>query len=85
MGEARDELVALVKTQPNNADVYDSLARAYCGLDKRNAAMSNAERAVDLLSVAKEALIGPIMKLHVRGLTPVSEIGIARSQPSRTG
>ncbi len=56
---ARDSLLAMIKIQPANADLYEYLAFVYCGLGQRDAAMKNAERAVDLLPVAKDAVRGP--------------------------
>jgi len=37
--QARDLLLALLKNQPNNADLYDGLAPVYAGLDDREAAI----------------------------------------------
>jgi TolB-like protein/Flp pilus assembly protein TadD len=56
---ARDSLLAMIKIQPANADLYEYLAFVYCGLGERDAAMKNAERAVNLVPVAKDAVRGP--------------------------
>ncbi|HEX3432093.1 MAG TPA: tetratricopeptide repeat protein [Rhizomicrobium sp.] len=55
---ARDELLGLTKAQPTNPDLFASLALVYCGLGRHDAAIESAERAVNLLPVAKDALIG---------------------------
>jgi TolB-like protein/Tfp pilus assembly protein PilF/class 3 adenylate cyclase len=60
--QARDELLAMLKNQPNNADFCYSLALAYCGLGDREAAMNYAERAVNLMPVSKDALAGAFME-----------------------
>jgi TolB-like protein len=60
--QARDELLAMLKNQPNNADFYYSLASVYCGLGDREAAMNYAERAVNLMPVSKDALAGAFME-----------------------
>jgi TolB-like protein/tetratricopeptide (TPR) repeat protein/class 3 adenylate cyclase len=60
--QARDELLAMLKNQPNNADFYYSLALVYCGLGDREAAMNYAERAVNLMPVSKDALAGAFME-----------------------
>ena len=60
--QARDELLAMLKNQPNNADFYYSLASVYCGLGDREAAMNYAERAVNLMPVSKDALTGAFME-----------------------
>ena len=60
--QARDELLAMLKNQPNNADFYYSLALVYCGLGDREAAMNYAERAVNLMPVSKDALNGVFME-----------------------
>ena len=65
--KARDELLAMLKAQPEvrsgnldgaRAGVYEDLALAYSGLGERDAAMQSAERAVDLLPIAKDAVSG---------------------------
>ena len=56
--QARDALEALLKNQPNNADLYDLLAQVYCGLGDREAAMKNVARAVELMPVSKDAVAG---------------------------
>jgi len=60
--QARDELLAMLKNQPNNADFCYSLALAYCGLGDREAAMNYAEGAVKLMPVSKDALAGAFME-----------------------
>jgi len=60
--QARDQLLAMLKNQPNNADFYYYLALAYCGLGDREAATEYAERAVDLMPVSKDALAGAFME-----------------------
>jgi len=60
--EARDELLAMLKNQPNNADFCYSLALADCGLGDREAATEYAERAVNLMPVSKDALAGAFME-----------------------
>ena len=65
--QARDQLLAMLKNQPNNADFYYYLALAYCGLDNREMATECAERAVNLMPVSKDALAGAFME-KVRAL-----------------
>ena len=59
--QARDALEALLKNQPNNADLYDLLAQVYCGLGDREAAMKNVERAVELMPVSKDIYDGVLV------------------------
>jgi len=56
--QARDALEALLKNQPNNADLYNMLASVYCGLGDRKAAMKNADRAVEMTPLSKDAITG---------------------------
>ena len=60
--QARDELLAMLKNQPNNADFYYSLALVHCGLGDHEAAMNCAERAVNRMPVSKDALAGAFME-----------------------
>ena len=55
---ARDELLGLLKSQPNNADLYDSLALVYGGLGDEQDALRCTERAISLMPVTKDALSG---------------------------
>jgi hypothetical protein len=57
----------MLKSQPEvppgaldgaRAGIYGSLAFVYCGLGDRDAAMQSAERAVELVPVAKDAVGG---------------------------
>jgi TolB-like protein/thioredoxin-like negative regulator of GroEL len=65
--QARDGFLAMLKSQPTvpagaldgaRAGIYGALAFVYCGLGDRDAAMQSAERAVELLPVAKDAVGG---------------------------
>ncbi len=56
--QARDRLLALLKSQPNNTDFYDFLAQVYAGLDDREAALRNNAQAVKLLPITKDAIDG---------------------------
>jgi TolB-like protein/Flp pilus assembly protein TadD len=60
--QARDQLLVMLKSQPDNADFYCYLALVYCGLGDREAATEYAERAVSLMSVSKDALAGAFME-----------------------
>ena len=60
--QARDQLLAMLKNQPNNADFCYYLALVYCGLGDREAATEYAERAVNLMPVSKDALAGAFME-----------------------
>jgi tetratricopeptide (TPR) repeat protein len=60
--QARDQLLAMLKNQPDNADFCCNLALVYCGLDDREAATEYAERAVKLMPVSKDALTGVFME-----------------------
>jgi TolB-like protein len=46
--QARDELEAQLKQQPDNTDVMLGLARAYAGLQDRKLALQHAEKALEL-------------------------------------
>jgi len=59
---ARDALLALLKDQPNNFDVYDALAQVYAGLGDRDAATRNMDQAVKLLPIEKDALQGVFLE-----------------------
>lgn len=65
--QARDELLVMLKALPDlpagaldgaRAGIYQALANVYSGLGDRDAAMQYAERAVNLLPVAKDAVGG---------------------------
>jgi len=56
--QARDGLLRLLETQPNNADIHDSLALVYCGLGDREAALKASDRAIELMPITKDALGG---------------------------
>jgi len=56
--QAQDESLAMLKSQPNNADLYAILALVDCGLGDREAAMNYAERAVNLVPLSKDAFAG---------------------------
>ncbi|MEO5718465.1 MAG: protein kinase [Chthoniobacterales bacterium] len=65
--QARDELLVMLKAQADipagaldgaRAGIYDALATVYSGLGDRDAAMQYADRAVNLLPVAKDAVGG---------------------------
>ncbi|MFN2542077.1 MAG: tetratricopeptide repeat protein [Chthoniobacterales bacterium] len=65
--QARDELLAMLTKQPQvpegaldgaRAAIYVGLAEVYCGLGDRDAALQYAERAVNLLPIAKDAVAG---------------------------
>jgi TolB-like protein/Flp pilus assembly protein TadD len=60
--QARDGLLGLLKSQPNNADIYDSLALVYCGLGDREAAIKASDRALVLMPVTKDALAGSFIE-----------------------
>jgi TolB-like protein len=57
---ARNGILSLLKDQPNNSGLYDTLAFAYAGLGDREAAMKNMDQAVNLVPLAKDALQGMI-------------------------
>jgi tetratricopeptide (TPR) repeat protein len=65
--KARDQLLTMLKAQPEvrsgnldgaRAGLYEGLALVYSGLGEADAAMQSAERAVDLLPIAKDAVGG---------------------------
>ena len=56
--QARDRLLGLLKSQPNNTDLYDFLAQVYAGLDDREGSMRNSDQGVRLLPITKDATDG---------------------------
>ena len=60
--QARDQLLAMLRNQPDKAEFYHDLALVYCGLGDREAATEYAERAVNLVPVSKDALAGAFME-----------------------
>lgn len=56
---ARTQLETWIKATPNNADLHANLALALAGLGENNEALNEAQRAVALQPVAKNALAGP--------------------------
>jgi tetratricopeptide (TPR) repeat protein len=57
--EARSTLEPLSKEQPDNAFAAAALAVAYAVLDKKDAALNEAQRAITLLPSNKDRLTGP--------------------------
>jgi len=57
--EARNTLEPLSKEQPDNAFVAGALAVAYAVLEKKDAALSEAQHAITLLPSNKDRLTGP--------------------------
>jgi TolB-like protein/Tfp pilus assembly protein PilF len=57
--EARSTLESLSKEQPDNAFAAAALAVAYAVLDKKDAALNEAQRAITLLPSNKDRLSGP--------------------------
>src|SRR5438034_904810 len=58
--QARSELESFLKEQPENYDLIGDLALINMGLRDKAAALSLAERAMVVLPIEKDALIGPI-------------------------
>jgi TolB-like protein/Tfp pilus assembly protein PilF len=56
--QARAELEELLKGQPQNLDITDTLALACAGLADKEAALKYAEDAVNLMPTSKDALAG---------------------------
>jgi TolB-like protein/predicted Zn-dependent protease len=56
--QARDALLPLIKNQPANSALYDSIAFVYAGLGDREAAMKNIDHAIQLVPIEKDALQG---------------------------
>ena len=56
--QARNELERLLIDQPQNLDVMNMLALACAGLEEKEAALKQADAAVTLMPVAKDALAG---------------------------
>jgi tetratricopeptide (TPR) repeat protein len=61
--QARAELEELLKNQPKNLDVIDSLALVCAGLGDRESALKYADDAVRLMPTSKDALAGRIAEV----------------------
>jgi tetratricopeptide (TPR) repeat protein len=55
--QARDELEAQLKQQPDNTDVMLGLARAYAGLQDGKLALQHAEKALELRPESQDVLV----------------------------
>jgi eukaryotic-like serine/threonine-protein kinase len=55
---ARIELEKLLKKSPENFELHGSLGLAYAGLDRKEEAIREAQTAVDLFPVTKDAFVG---------------------------
>jgi TolB-like protein/Flp pilus assembly protein TadD len=55
--QARDELEAQLKQQPDNTDVMLGLAQAYAGLQDRKLALQYAEKALELRPESQDVLV----------------------------
>src|SRR4051812_21784536 len=60
--QARNALLDLLKSQPDNSDLYNALAVACCGLGANQEATKYIERAVNLMPITKDALAGAIVE-----------------------
>jgi TolB-like protein/Tfp pilus assembly protein PilF len=56
--QARAELEGLLKEQPQNLDIMNTLALVCAGLGEKEATLEHAERAVTLMPTTKDALAG---------------------------
>src|SRR5262249_23743194 len=57
--QARTELETFLKEQPENFVLMGDLALTYVALGDNNAALSLAERAIEMVPIEKDALTGP--------------------------
>ena len=60
--QARELLEASLREQPDNAFLVSGLAAIDAGLGNRDEAIKEAERAIKLLPVSKDALVGPALE-----------------------
>ncbi len=60
--ESRKELEALLRQQPENADLIGALALVDAGLGNKDAAVREADQAIAKLPASKDALKGPFLE-----------------------
>jgi TolB-like protein/Tfp pilus assembly protein PilF len=60
--QSREILEAGLRAQPDNAQIVFSLALIDAGLGERDLAMKEADRAIELLPVSKDAFAGPSLE-----------------------
>lgn len=58
--ESRQETEALLRQQPDNADLISALAMVDAGLGDKQAALQEADRAMAKLPASRDALFGPL-------------------------
>ncbi len=75
--EARRELEALLKEQPDNSSLIQDLALVAMGLGDKGAALALAERALALRSVDKDAANGP------QGVEILARVAARMEEPDR--
>jgi tetratricopeptide (TPR) repeat protein len=56
---SREEAEALLRQQPDNADLISDLAMIHVGLGNKEAALQDADQAMAKLPATKDALLGP--------------------------
>ncbi|MEJ2719982.1 MAG: protein kinase [bacterium] len=56
---ARDELEAMIVSQPDDARIHSALGITYAGLGRKEDAIREGKLAMELLPVSKDAFIGP--------------------------
>ena len=65
---ARKELEAVLEERPGDYRIRAALGLALASLDRREEAIHEAERAIELYPVSKDALDGPDLVLHLAGV-----------------
>ena len=60
---SRAELEELLKGQPENVEMIDTLALVCAGLGDREAALQYAERALNLMPISKDAIAGRVAEM----------------------
>jgi TIR domain len=65
LAETREQLNQKVEKSPGSADLLSQLAVVDALLSNKEAAISEAKRAVELLPISKDALEGPFMEMNL--------------------
>jgi TolB-like protein/cytochrome c-type biogenesis protein CcmH/NrfG len=60
---ARVEVEELLKDQPENVEIIDTLALVCAGLGERELALQHAERALSLMPITKDAIAGRVAEM----------------------
>jgi len=63
--ETREQLNQKIQKAPGNAQLLSQLAVVDALLNNKEAAVAEAKRAVELLPISKDALVGPSMEMNL--------------------